>query len=335
MENTEKRTGPAVNHPEDYNRVSLKRPVIRRLGTIMCDMVETTPIVFNGRLYRFESVRAARCNEANTYGDSYFRFVDVRTDEGTEPFAWRHDFGAAYTEGKYMYVSGIVPKSDRKTPDEGATVRVFRSSDLKEWEIIGELQLPDGTNGYNTGICKKDGVYTMLIETNKPIHFRFRFAQSTDLMHWELLPDEYRFHESNRYAGGPAIYTLPGDPHYYVFYLESYHSTYFANCVARSLDLKHWTYSPLNPVLMFDEAEDRKIGNPFLSLHEQDRIARGIDINNSDLELCEFNGRTIMYYSWGCQCGVEFLAEAAYEGSMADFIHSYFYEKDEDNEFFD
>ena len=34
------------------------RPVIRKLGTLDCDMVETTPIVFQGRLYRFEYVRA-------------------------------------------------------------------------------------------------------------------------------------------------------------------------------------------------------------------------------------------------------------------------------------
>jgi len=33
------------------------KPRIEKLGTIDCDMVETTPIVFGGRLYRFEYVR--------------------------------------------------------------------------------------------------------------------------------------------------------------------------------------------------------------------------------------------------------------------------------------
>ena len=32
-------------------------PQIKRLGTIDCDLVETTPIVFKDRLYRFEYVR--------------------------------------------------------------------------------------------------------------------------------------------------------------------------------------------------------------------------------------------------------------------------------------
>src|SRR6185369_6911103 len=33
------------------------RPLIRKLGTIDLDMVETTPIVLNGKLWRFEWVR--------------------------------------------------------------------------------------------------------------------------------------------------------------------------------------------------------------------------------------------------------------------------------------
>ena len=35
-----------------------KRPVIRKLGTIECNnIVETTPLVYRGELYRFEVVR--------------------------------------------------------------------------------------------------------------------------------------------------------------------------------------------------------------------------------------------------------------------------------------
>ena len=35
-----------------------KKPLIRKLGTISCNnIVETTPIVFNDELYRFEVVR--------------------------------------------------------------------------------------------------------------------------------------------------------------------------------------------------------------------------------------------------------------------------------------
>jgi len=46
--------------------------------------------------------------------------------------------------------------------------------------------------------------------------------------------------------------------------------------------------------------------------------------NNSDVDLCEFRGRTIITYSWGNQQGTEFLAEAVYDGSLASFLKGFF-----------
>ena len=114
------------------------------------------------------------------------------------------------------------------------------------------------------------------------------------------------------------------DGWYYVLYLEAGPGPTYTNCIARSRDLISWTYSPLNPVLMYDETEDKRIANPFLTEAEQRQIREAVDINNSDLELCEFNGRTIMYYSWGNQQGTEFLAEASWEGKLKDFLEAWF-----------
>ena len=77
-------------------------------------------------------------------------------------------------------------------------------------------------------------------------------------------------------------------------------------------------------MMMYSEAEDKQIANPFLTIEEQQQIADALDINNSDVELCEFNGRTIIYYSWGNQRGMEFLAEASYEGTLASFLQAWF-----------
>lgn len=318
------RLTPENRNPEQYYYQALRKPEIRRLGTIACDIVESTPVVFGGELYRFEYIRGCSQNEKNLTEDSYFHFVKVRTNEETPAFAQGYHFGAAYAEGEDMYAIGVAANEQEETHWGGNIVQIFHSTDLKAWEKYGRVELPENMGAYNTGICKKDGVYTLLIEVNKPLLFRFRFAQSTDLKHWELLPEEYRFHKEPRYAGGPAIYTLPDDPYYYVTYLEAYPGPGYATCIARSRDLKKWEYSPINPMLMFDEKEDKKIGNPFLTVHEQARIARAADYNNSDLELCEFNGRTILYYSWGCQRGIEFLAEAAYEGSVKELLQGFF-----------
>jgi hypothetical protein len=42
------------------------------------------------------------------------------------------------------------------------------------------------------------------------------------------------------------------------------------------------------------------------------------------MELCEYLGRTLIYYSWGDQQGTEFLAEAWYEGPMHEFLKAWF-----------
>ncbi|MEA4890160.1 MAG: hypothetical protein VB070_11910 [Clostridiaceae bacterium] len=307
---------------DNYN--APQKSAIRKLGTIKCDVVETTPVVFHDRLYRLEYFRAHKHNESNSSETTHLHFVDTYTNQATKPFAQNHHFGTAFVDGDFMYVSATADSGIDKTYDDwgGDTVNIFRSADLENWELYGSLAV-EGNNIFNTGLCKLNHRYTMLLEVAKPIQFCFRFAQSTDLKHWTLLPEDF-FFQKGRYAGGPAIYTLPDDPHYYVLYLEANPGPCYTNCIARSKNLIDWEYSPINPVLMFDAHEDKKIANPYLTKRERDRIERALDINNSDLELCEFLGRTILYYSWGCQQGIEFLAEACYEGSMKDFLQGFF-----------
>ena len=297
-----------------YHYRAPRKPLIRKHGTVCCDMVETTPLVFRDTLYRFESVRPHSQNPANPEERSYFRFVDVRTDTPGAPFGYGHHLGSAFAEEELVAVTGV------KDTWGGDTVTVFRSGDLVNWTET-DVTFP-GMRIFNTCLCKKGGRYVMLIESDESVPFTFRFAVSGDLARWELLPEEYVF-QKDRYAGGPAIYTLPDDPHYYVLYLEAYPGPCYANCIARSADLRQWEYSPLNPVLMFSD-EDKQIANPFLTEDERDRVARALNINNSDMELCEFRGRTVICYSWGCQRGIEFLAEASFEGTVKAFLQGFF-----------
>jgi site-specific DNA-methyltransferase (adenine-specific) len=75
---------------------------------------------------------------------------------------------------------------------------------------------------------------------------------------------------------------------------------------------------------MYNDFEDKQIGSPFLTPADRKRIEEALDTNNSDMELCEYLGRTLIYYSWGDQRGTEFLAEAWYEGPMHEFLRSWF-----------
>lgn len=64
--------------------------------------------------------------------------------------------------------------------------------------------------------------------------------------------------------------------------------------------------------------------NPQLTADRQRVISQSLDINNSDIALCEYRGKTVVYASWGNQQGKEFLAEATYDGSLASFLRGFF-----------
>ena len=65
-------------------------------------------------------------------------------------------------------------------------------------------------------------------------------------------------------------------------------------------NLIKWETSPLNPVLAASP-EDKQIANPRLTPEQCNRIAKATNVNNSDIDFCEFNGRLIINYSWGNQ----------------------------------
>jgi alpha-L-fucosidase len=108
---------------------------------------------------------------------------------------------------------------------------------------------------------------------------------------------------------------------YYLFYLEAHEG--YETRVVRSRDLINWEASPLNPVLRAS-SEDKQIANAKLTPAQRKKIAAAKNINNSDLDFCEWRGRLILNYSWGNQQGTEFLAEATYQGTQDQFLRSWF-----------
>jgi len=292
-----------------------QRPLIRKLGTLDLDMVETTPVVFRDRLFRFEYVRPGYA--ANKTADSYFRFIDVATGNATTAFAKGYDLGCAYAEGETMWVFGV-------DNWDGENIASFRSTDLEHWEERPALRLR-GWGLFNTSVCKAGDRYIMAIEVGKPpevvgVPFTMRFAESKNLLDWKLLP-ETCVYTKERYSACPALRWLDG--WFYMLYLEARPGPNYETHIVRSKDLIHWTPSPLNPVLKAS-SEDQRIANPRLTADQREKIAKAVDLNNSDMDLCEFKGRTIITYSWGNQQGTEFLAEAVYDGSLASFFKKLF-----------
>lgn len=291
------------------------KPVpIKKLGTIDIDLVETTPVVFKDKVYRFEYVRQGYWN--NKTGDSYFRFIDHETGTPTPAFAKGYHLGSAAVDGDLAIVTAV-------NIWDGDRIDVFVSKDLQTWESWNALTLP-GYGMFNTSLCKADGDYVLMFEVGKPpevagVPFTARFAKSKDLKTWTLTPPECTY-DKGRYTAPHCLRFFEG--HYYNFFLEAINGGY-EQYVVRSKDLIHWEPGPLNPVLKASD-EDKIIHNADLTPEQRKRIAEAKNINNSDFDYCEFQGQLIINYSWGNQQGVEHLAEARYEGTEAEFLKALF-----------
>ena len=292
------------------------RPLIEKIGTIDCDMVETTPVVFKGKLYRFEYVRTNYWN--NKTGDSYFRFVEHQTGKPTPFFAKGFHFGSAVVLDNTAYVTAV-DKGD------GERIYIFASHDLENWEQWLAFELP-GWGMFNTSMIKVKDKYVMMFEVGKPEieageRFTAHFATSEDLKKWEILSRDHNY-AMDRYTAPHCLRYLDG--YYYDFYLEAFHG--YEARVVRSKDLIHWEASPLNPVLKAS-ATDKQIANKNFSDSLLQKISAAENLNNSDIDFCEYKGKLIINYSWGNQVGKEFLGEAIYRGTEEQFLKGWFPER--------
>jgi hypothetical protein len=153
----------------------------------------------------------------------------------------------------------------------------------------------------NSSVTKDPQGYLMAYESNQPVEFSTKFARSTDLATWTKL-DTPVF----KNIGCPALRYNEADANYYMIYGHWGTGAYAGKVVTsimRSKDLVKWEYSDKNPILT---------------------PAEGEGMNNSDADLCEYNGKTYVYYATGDQQTWLDLKRAVYDGLMSDFLMSYF-----------
>ncbi len=292
-------------------RDELGRPLIRKLGTVDMDLVEATPVVVSNRLWRLEWVREGYWDNARK--TNYFRFRDPKSGEVTAGFADGHEFGSAFVHDGTVYVTGTLGRGQ---------VNIFASRDLATWEKA--VAIPGGKYGiFNTSICRAGDEFVLMFEIDKPAAeagaaFTARFAKSRDLRAWTVTPPECAY-AKDRYTAPHALRWLDG--WFYNFYLEA-HDGYEMR-VVRSRDLIQWQPSPLNPVLKAS-ADDRRIAGVKMANNHRARVANAVNLNNSDIDFCELNGRLHLTYSWGNQQGMEHLAVATYDGPEAEFLRGWF-----------
>ena len=300
-----------------------RRKRLKKLGTVKINTVEATPVVFKDKLLRFEWVRNHNWGSEGGVDRAVgcYQFVDMTSESPVCEFALDHSFGCCYTENDKMYVIGV------RGEGGGNILDLFVSSDLKNWESSAVLEFPDGICLYNTSICKGNGKYIMAIEIggkHKAVGQPFTcvFAQSSDLVNWSLLDMIEYSYSRDRYTACPCIRYVDG--FYYMIYLEAAPCHRWIPYIVRSRDLKIFELGLTNPI-MWPNDEDKKVICPnHFTEAELSYIENAVNCNNSDFDMCDYNGKTIITYSWGNQYGKEFLALAEYDGSSEEFLKSFF-----------
>ena len=138
------------------------RKTLNKLGTVKINVVETTPVVWEEKLLRFEWIRNSSWGGAGGVSRSVgcYHFVDMENEESLGEFAYDHSFGCCYAENGKMYVHGT------RGSGGGNVLDTFVSSDLKTWEQSTALVFPEDVGLFNTSVCKGDGKYVMAIEVS-------------------------------------------------------------------------------------------------------------------------------------------------------------------------
>ena len=285
-----------------------KPPIIIKKGTLGLDLCESTPFVFKAKVYRLEWFR----------NGSVLRIMDRDAGQEISRFGAKHRFPCAYAEGDTVYVAAT-----KETQEwTGDTLTLFTSKDLTNWSERIIFKHPQGKPFCNTSLCKADDRFVMSYEQNEN-GFHAQFLESKDLLSWTMLPNEQR-HNLGRYNAPHCLRWHQG--WFYLFYLEAGKPRGYEQYITRSRDLIRWEPSPLNPVLAASP-EDHLVLNQKLTEADRSKVAKAQDLNNSDIDFCEYQGRLIINYSWGNQQGVEFLAEAEFDGTPEQFLTGWFPEE--------
>ncbi len=294
---------------------------IQKQGRLGSPLVETSPFVFNDKLYLLENNQKFWDVPGGKPGDHFHndevRIRDLASDKIISVPLKNHGFGTVLTWNNRVYI--FAGNYGEGKPWRKITEITMTSSlDLKKWtKPQAILQASGDEYFFNTAVCRGEDKFILLYETNdsrwKP--FTLRYMESTDMKHWNEIPDA--IYGTDKYVGGPALYYEGG--WYYTLYLEALNKAWETR-ITRSKDLIHWEDAPTDrPFVTFDPTH---LNMPLTDLNISEN-------NASDVELCYFNGKTILYFTGGNQQVAGDLQRATYDGTPRQ-LFEYFFESTED-----
>ncbi len=258
------------------------------------DMCEATPVLWKGRLCLMSCVRPGSGGKRSDY---YLRLSDAESGEELARFAEGYGLACALVHEDTFYAF-----ASRYEDKNWNDVTMFKSTDLKHWESHVVVKQKK-EHLFNSSVCPTPDGFVMAYESNDRNYpaFTTKFAISKDLETWTTLPDA--LFGANRYTACPCIRYCNG--YYYVLYLERRPPLhFFQTYITRSKDLRTWELSSANPVLTSTQLDD--------------------GINTSDVDLIEYDGKTLLYYTAGDQLTWMNLKRRTFDGSLQSFLESWY-----------
>ena len=269
--------------------------------------MENTPVVFNGRPLLVQNVRPPKGRSE----EMFLIIDDIPTGREVARFGQGYSFASAFVKGAELNVFGTEYTDDDWTHD----IYRFSSTDLKTWKRALVLSREGAQHFFNASVCRDEQGYLMAYESNVPVQWSFMFARSTDLAYWEKLEGvTFADLEDKGMSACPALRYVA--PYYYVIYTIARRSKIgrsfqydrdearYVAILARSRDLATWELSP--------------------SEHPLLEPALGEGLNNSDVDLFEYEGRTYVFYATGDQASWGTIRIAMYPGPMRAFFEGRF-----------
>lgn len=292
-----------------------KNPIVKE-GRLGSPLVETSPFVFNEKLYvlennqRFWDVKGAK--PGDYFHEDEIRIREVQSGKLVSVPLKNHGFGTVLVHDNKVYVfAGSY--GEGKPWRRMSEITMTSSSDLKTWsKPVTVLKAHEKEFFFNTAVCRGKDKFILLYETNDPtwVPFTFRYVESDDLINWKEIPGA--IYGKDKYVGGPALYYEGG--WYYTLYLEDLKKGYETR-IARSKDLIRWEDAPANrPFVTFDPSI-RNIPLIDPGIHES---------NASDVELCYYRGQTILYFTGSDQTTAGDLQWATYKGTPRQLFEHFF-----------
>lgn len=281
------------------NKETIKK--ITKSNRILNKYMEATPFVFNGKLFYLLNERIDKPLFLQ------LSIFDFKTNEKIASFGKGFGLASAYAENNVLYIFATKNWFEFGKSE----IYLIKTTDLKNFSAPRLIyKANDNQKLFNTSVTKntENGKYTLVVEADEIglVHFSFIFLESNDLVNWTIIKNNYFAKET--YVASPAIRFIDG--YYYLLYLVQRFQdpnctacrTFITN-IARSKNLRKWEISFI-PVLAPDLKNE--------------------GINNSDVDLTEFNNKVYIFYAVGDQTTWAGMKYASYDGPLTEFVRNFF-----------